>query len=96
MRLLIVFSLLLLSACEGAFDDPDYQALENEECLSMGLQFGTPAYADCRLRLLELREARDARRNAAYLQHLQNQRQRRKTTDCYFIGHTMHCTEQYN
>ncbi len=62
--LLIMLNCFLLAGCAGsvlgdAIAGPEaVAAREDSYCQSLGLQFGTPEYADCRLRTGEGRQAR--------------------------------------
>jgi hypothetical protein len=55
-------------------------AKDDERCKAYGLAFGTPAYADCRLRLLQMREG--AASGAAYSSSV---------TNCQKAGNTVSC-----
>ncbi len=71
---------------------------DNSECLSLGTQFGTPQYIDCRIALKQVREQRRA--NAIRALGLFKfptvtvpaiQPQQRLRTHCYFMGDSMIC-----
>ena len=100
MRILAVFLVVGLTGCSALTEKPDYQALDDEECRSMGLSFGTPEYSDCRLRLVELREAR----KRAAIRYLQANPLKDTTpksnaipqptsrTECRTVGTSVQCT----
>jgi hypothetical protein len=84
---------LLLGGCsaadlESAFGPDDYTAEDDQECQSMGLSFGSSSYADCRMRLVELREAR---KRTAMQYYIQNQPMQPTTTNCYSYGYSVTC-----
>jgi hypothetical protein len=57
---------VLLSACLSAKERAERLAADDDaQCKSYGLAFGTPAYADCRLRLHEGRQRAEAAVSAA-------------------------------
>jgi hypothetical protein len=57
MRILFIFAFIALAGCKQSQTPEQLAAQQNAAddatCKSFGLQFGTQAYADCRLRLRE-------------------------------------------
>lgn len=76
MRYAILLLLFGLAACESEAElraqatanRARIDANEHSTCTGYGLELGTPAYADCRLRLSQIRAQNQAARNAAILQ----------------------------
>lgn len=76
MRFLALIALLIITGCESeaelraqaAANRARTEASDHSTCVDYGLELGTPAYADCRLRLSQIRAQDRAARNAAVLQ----------------------------
>jgi len=115
MRFLVFIALLIVAGCESeaelraqaAANRARIDAGDHRTCTGYGMDLGTPAYADCRLRLSQIRAQNRAARNAAALQwYGMQQRQQpvytpppaRKapmTTNCTDLGGGMvTCTTQ--
>jgi hypothetical protein len=66
--------------------------MDNDQCKSYGLQFGTPAYGECRIRLAEMRQrqmAAAAASNDALAQ--QAMRDVNSSTTCMRTGNMVTC-----
>ena len=61
---------LSLAAC--GISREEARAIDNDTCTSMGLKFGTPEFAQCRLMQDQRRDTANASANAARVQALQN------------------------
>lgn len=114
MRYLILAMGLLVMACESEAEihakqaayRAQAEAADDRTCIGYGLELGTPAYADCRLRLSQIRVQNRAARNAAILQWYGMQQRQQPVytpppapviksptnTTCQWIGSQMYCT----
>ena len=74
-------------------------ASDDATCKSYGLQFGTPQYAECRMRMQQQWAARDAMLIGAMSQSLANTQQnllanRPVVTNCNSYMNSVNCTSQ--
>ncbi len=68
MRIIFLCVIIALAGCKHQTPEQvaaQQDAADDATCKSFGLQFGTPAYADCRLRLREQVQVKAAADNAA-------------------------------
>jgi len=66
--LTLILCAVALSSCMASKEIAEKQAAADDaQCKSFGLTFGTPAYAECRIRLTEGRERSAAAARAALL-----------------------------
>jgi hypothetical protein len=71
----------MISGC-GAEMAAKMAAKDDEQCKSFGLTFGTPPFADCRLRLLQMREGAAPATAYEPTSHV---------TNCQKAGNTLSC-----
>jgi hypothetical protein len=101
MRLIAVFACFFaLSGCSGSvigdrLASPEKLAQQDDAyCTSVGLRFGTPEYANCRMQTTQRREDRHAAAVQSFSDTLSSgpvDRTPQQTT-CQRIGNTTNCT----
>ena len=94
MRIFLIVALFALAGCKTQSERIAEQNQQDDEtCKSYGLQFGTPAYADCRLRLKAKQDADAASANQAMVDAIKGIGQKQSVnTDCTTYGKTTSCT----
>ena len=82
MRVLVLLSVLALMGCESSAEERariqrENDTADHQTCAGYGLTLGSPAYADCRLRLAQMRADRRAAIAEMWRQNQQQQQQQR-------------------
>ena len=89
MKMIAISAIILTAAllCGCATQSPRHVATDDEKCKSYGLSLGTPAYADCRLRL----EQSWAQADAAATDMLLSNMMASKPVSCQRFGNYVSC-----
>lgn len=100
MRLILLVAVIALAGCKSQQQVLAERTAEDDaKCKSYGMQFGTPQYADCRMKLDQAREARalqdyaDQQRTLDNIQRSMAPKPMIQTTCNTYMG-TTSCTSQ--
>ena len=83
---------LLLAGCMTQKErEAKLAAADDDKCKSFGLQFGTPQYADCRVKMTQIHASEEMAENQAAAAYVSSLQRRQTTTNCTQIGNTVNC-----
>jgi hypothetical protein len=92
LKALPILLVLLLTGCMTEKErEAKLAAADDDKCTSYGLQFGTPQYADCRIKMTQIHASEEIARKQAVAAYVDSLERRQTTTNCTRFGNTVNC-----